>query len=220
MTKKLQLNILKKALEQCVDGYTISYTTHIEPGCDGYCVPSEKKIVIREGMPTERTLTTLIHELAHAIAEERERVEFKGLNPSDVTQIREIEAESVAFVISTKLGLRTQDFNLSYMATWAEGDIEKFRNNLDIIRSISYKMANRLDEELYSLTKENVQENTTEENLSLKGQMAKESQSDVLEEHESEVENTTTEEVKQESVDSKSTSKTKSKSKKKEVEQC
>ena len=210
-------NELKKALEQCVDGYTISYTTHIEPGCDGYCVPSEKKIVIREGMPTERTLTTLIHELAHAIAEERERIEFKGLNPSDVRQIREIEAESVAFVISTKLGLRTQDFNLAYMSTWADGDIEKFRNNLDIIRSISYKMANRLDETLYSLTKENVQESDDEENLSLKGQMAKEAQEDVLGEDEN-VQESVQDNNQDASKELKKT--TKSKAKKKEVEQC
>lgn len=212
-------NELKKALEQCVDNYTIEYTTHIEEGCDGYCIPKEKKIAIRDGMPTEKTLTTLIHEIAHAIAEDRERVEFKGLNPSDVRQIREIEAESVAFVISTKLGLRTQDFNLAYMSTWADGDIEKFRNNLDVIRSISYKMANRLDETLYDLSKEK----QDEENLSLKGQMAKEAQPDPLEIGEKEDENQEhNSQVEENQADKKqkTASKTKSKSNKKEVEQC
>ena len=75
-------------------------------------------------MATEKTLTTLVHEIAYAIAEERTQDSFKGLTKREVKQIKEIEAEGVALVVSNRLGLHTQDFNLAYIAGWADGDIK------------------------------------------------------------------------------------------------
>ena len=47
--------------------------------------------------------------------------------------IKEIEAESIACVVCTFLGLDTQNFNFSYITGWADGDIDKFRENIDVI---------------------------------------------------------------------------------------
>lgn len=144
---------LKDILEKSVKDYKFIYTESLSPGVDGSCNYIDKIIKIREGMPSEKTITTLIHEIAHAIAEERSQNTFRGLTKKEVIQIKEIEAESVALVVSNRLGLNTQDFNLAYIAAWSEGNIEKFRHNLDMIRGISHQLLSAIEPKLDYLKK-------------------------------------------------------------------
>jgi len=139
--------IYKKALESCVKDYKFEYCD-IEGKTDGLCNYTDKTIKIQEGMPTEKTLTTLIHEIGHALAEQRDRTNFKGLTSKEQRQIKEIEAESIALVVSNRLGLHTSDFNCSYITAWADGDIEKFRANIDVIRSVSYQVLSKVEAEI------------------------------------------------------------------------
>ena len=57
----------------------------------------------------------------------------------------EIEAESIALVVSNRLGLHTQDFNMAYITKWADGEIEKFKSNVDVIRSVSYQILSSVE---------------------------------------------------------------------------
>lgn len=145
---------LREVLELSVKDYKFVYTSDLQNGVDGTCNHKDKVIKVRDGMTTEKTLTTLIHEIAHAIAEERTQDSFKGLTKKEVTQIKEIEAESVALVVSNRLGLHTQDFNLAYIAGWADGDIEKFRYNLDTIRGISHQLLSAIEPKIDFLRRE------------------------------------------------------------------
>ncbi len=149
--------IYKNALEKCVKDYSFEYKA-IDGKADGYCDYKNKIICIREGMTNEKTITTLIHEIGHALAEQRDRTNFKGLTVNEQRQIKEIEAESIALVISNRLGLHTQDFNCSYITAWSDGDIEKFRNNLDIIRSVSYQILSSIEPEIQMNLKQMQQE--------------------------------------------------------------
>jgi hypothetical protein len=163
-------NELKSILENTIKNYTFIYTDTLKNGCDGLCNYKDKLINIRDGMPMEKTITTLIHEIAHAIAEERTQDTFKGLTTTEVKQIKEIEAESVALVVSNKLGLHTVDFNLAYISGWADGNIEKFRHNLDTIRSISHQLLSAIEPRIQGLEreKEKVRENTQQQNIEVK----------------------------------------------------
>lgn len=149
-----EFDALKEILEKAVKDYKFIYTFDLEKGVDGTCNYKDKVIKIRDGMATEKTLTTLVHEIAHAIAEERTQDSFKGLTKREVKQIKEIEAESVALVVSNRLGLHTQDFNLAYIAGWADGDIEKFRHNLDTIRGISHQLLSAIEPKIDFLKRE------------------------------------------------------------------
>jgi len=140
-------DIYKKALESCVRDYKFEYCD-IEGKTDGICNYKDKVIKVQEGMPTEKTLTTLIHEIGHALAEQRDRTNFKGLTSKEQREIREIEAESIALVVSNRLGLHTNDFNCSYITAWSDGDIEKFRANIDVIRSVSYQILSKIEAEI------------------------------------------------------------------------
>ncbi|MEG1752211.1 MAG: ArdC family protein [Clostridia bacterium] len=182
-------DVIKEALERTVRGFKIDYIP-IQGGLDGYCDFTNHQIVIREGMGLEQTLTTLIHEIGHALAETRVRNNFKGLMPVQQKKIKEIEAESIALVVSNKLGLNTTDFNLGYIATFSDGDIEKFKSNLDVIRSVSYQILSSVEPALQGYLRE--------KELSVKNDLE-----------------VTCEEVKEETITPK-----KLKSKKTEVEQC
>ena len=152
---------IKEALERVPRGYTVKYGD--AKNCDGYCNVKTKEIVIQDGMPYAKTLTTLIHEIGHALAETRARINFQGLTPKEQTKIKEIEAESIAFVVSNKLGLNTADFNMAYITAWSDGDIEKFKNNINVIRSVSYQILSSIEPALQAQLREKEKSNIEKE---------------------------------------------------------
>ncbi len=117
------------------NGFSISYATKEElgEGCYGLCNHATNGIKILEGMGDLQEISTTVHECGHALAHSAYRQDFEGLTPSEKREIKEVEAESIACVVCTYLGLDTQNFNFSYITGWADGDITKFRKNLDVI---------------------------------------------------------------------------------------
>ena len=146
-------DVIKESLERVPKDYKFEYK-ELENGLDGYCDLKNKVIVIRDGLTPERTLTTLIHEIGHALAETRTRSNFKGLTKREQVKIEEIEAESIALVVSNRLGLHTSDFNVAYISKWSDGDIEKFKSNIDVIRSVSYQILSSIEPTLQSHLRE------------------------------------------------------------------
>jgi hypothetical protein len=81
-------------------------------GAHGWFEPHTRKIVVITGETSRAQIfKTLVHELAHAIlhgsADHHDRPEM------------EVEAESVAFVVSQVLGLDTGSYSFGYVSSWA-----------------------------------------------------------------------------------------------------
>lgn len=89
------------ALAKLTD-YKIEFAALAKDTCKGTCNFTTHTITIREGMSESENLSTLIHEIAHSILHEDEH---NSRNQA------EVEAESVAFVVSTFLGLDTSDYS-------------------------------------------------------------------------------------------------------------
>ena len=70
-------------------------------------------------MSQAQTLKTAIHELAHSVMHDFEPKGEGTALPGRAT--REVQAESVAFVVSSWLGLDTGDYSFGYVAGWSEG---------------------------------------------------------------------------------------------------
>lgn len=67
------------------------------------------KIKIKRGLSSSQTLKTLLHEIAHF------KLHFgSGLD----REVKEVEAESVAFVVSAWLGLDTSAYSFGYVLDW------------------------------------------------------------------------------------------------------
>lgn len=99
----------------------------------GYFSPSEGRIVLRPGMSQVQTVKTLVHEIAHAKLHDPAKVlpeERKGKRE------KEVEAESVAYVVCQHFGIDTSDYSFGYLAGWSKGkDLSELKTSLDAIHS-------------------------------------------------------------------------------------
>ncbi len=96
----------------------------------------EQDILVRPGMSQVQTIKTLIHETAHAIlhAPERDGSDPKKRCKKD-RHTREVEAESVAYVVCSHFGIDTSEYSFGYVAGWSKGkELEELKSSLDCIR--------------------------------------------------------------------------------------
>lgn len=105
----------------------------IEGSANGYYHLADKNIVIDDGMSQAMNCKTGIHELAHALLHDRD----SGLEKDSALnrQIKEVQAESVAFTVCQYYGIDTSDYSFGYIAGWSSNkDLKELRSSLDIIR--------------------------------------------------------------------------------------
>lgn len=142
--------IIKQGLINAVsdEDYSVGYATKEElgSGCYGLCNHKEKRILLLDGMSDLQEISTLVHECAHALAHNPYKKNFEGLTELPSRDIKEVEAESIACVVCSHLGLDTENFNFSYISGWAQGDISEFRKNMDVISQYSLKLIDGIDE--------------------------------------------------------------------------
>lgn len=99
----------------------------------GYCSYLEQRIVVKDGMSQTQTLKTLVHEICHAKCHNPEAL-AEADNKS--RQTREVEAESVAYVVCQNLGIDTADYSFGYIAGWsANKELPELKASLAFIRS-------------------------------------------------------------------------------------
>ena len=127
------INSLKNRIGE--EGYKVSFVDDLGIGCYGLCNRKTKEIKVLNNLSDVQTISTLAHECGHALAHSKPREDFKGLTFNECKSIKELEAESISCIVDTYLGLDTQKFNFAYITGWTEGDISKFKENLEIITS-------------------------------------------------------------------------------------
>lgn len=83
----------------------------------GYSMATEKVIAVSPLSP--HPMKTLVHEMAHSIMHAEARMAHGAVPPPDV---REVEAESVAYIVCATLGMDTEALSLSrgYIQSWME----------------------------------------------------------------------------------------------------
>lgn len=100
-----------------------------DPECHGYYSRGENRICIRGGMSEAQTFKTLVHETAHSI------LHCEGGEQFDADRdVREVQAEGVAFVVCKALGIDTEDYSLGYVAAWSGLDSKAVLKQLEVIR--------------------------------------------------------------------------------------
>ena len=110
----------------------------------GYFSPADCRIVIRPDLSEAQTVKTLLHEIAHAW------LHGKNGEAADADRrTREVQAESIAYVVSEYLGLDTSDYSFGYIAGWSsDKKLPELRASLELIRSTADAMIVQLDEKL------------------------------------------------------------------------
>lgn len=122
------------------------YTEDIQNGAKGYYSDAERKIVIKSDMSQLQTIKTMIHEMAHEKLHAKENLDPD--HPVD-RRTREVEAEGVAFCVSSAFKLDVSDYSMSYIAGWSsDKNIKELRSSLERIRSASNEMITDMDRAL------------------------------------------------------------------------
>ena len=119
----------------------------LPPGVHGAYHHLEQKITLSSGMSQAQTVKTLIHEIAHAKlhALPVETGIILGTHEKD-RRTREIEAESVAYIVCQYLGLDTGDYSFGYIAGWSEGKEQReLRTSLDCIRNAAAELIGSIE---------------------------------------------------------------------------
>lgn len=109
------------------------------------------EIKIQPDMSEVQTIKTMIHEIAHSIVHSDENL--NQLKQKDNVEFskneKEVQAESIAYIVSSHLGIDTSDYSFPYVATWGlstePSDLEKVKQNLKCIKSTSFELTSKID---------------------------------------------------------------------------
>lgn len=114
----------------------------------GYCNYLSKEITIKKGISEIQEAKTLIHEYAHKLLHNPELIKDK--NRDD----KEIEAESIAFVISDYFGLNTSNYSFEYVASWSKNKSpEELKLTLNNIQNTALELIEDLEPKIIDYLK-------------------------------------------------------------------
>ena len=142
----------------------------LKRGAKGYYSPMTDSIVIKNGMSEIQTISTLVHEIAHSIMHSKD-MKAEGIHDSEAVKgIKELQAESVSYMVCQRLGIETEEKTFGYIASWIDkGDkektIETMKEHLNIIGKCTNLICEGLEKELV-IQKETGMEALSEEGLS------------------------------------------------------
>ena len=136
-----EFNVLFAALQKA-SPFPISFETIDRESCNGYCNFAEQRIAIREGLSQQQVIKTAIHEIAHALMHaDRE-------NKPD-RQTAEVQAESVAFIVSDYFGIDTSDYSFGYVAGWSSGkELKELGDSMNDIQQQAHTLIGGIEQQL------------------------------------------------------------------------
>ena len=109
--------------------------TDLNDGLDGYF--DKKQIVINENMSNGQKVAALFHELTHSILHK----DAKGDRRE-----KEVQAESVAYIVCNYYGIETSENSFPYIAEWSGSqDSESLIKSLDVIQKTAADIISKID---------------------------------------------------------------------------
>lgn len=131
----------------------------IDGSANGYYSITDKRIVIDEELPDRHKIHTLLHEIAHAT------LELNGTDKYKKRNTKEIEAESISFVVMNRL-LGTQitsedigQYSFGYCASWSTDDnMKELKDSLKVIQKTSCELIKNIEDNVMNMRLRNVDE--------------------------------------------------------------
>jgi antirestriction protein ArdC len=117
------------------DGYRIERGP-CGPGANGYTDFTARLVRIRDDVDPAQAVKTLAHELGHIRADHEHR--FTDYANSAACRGRaEVEAESIAYLITTQAGLDSASYSVPYLASWSNGDADLLRESMTRVVAVA-----------------------------------------------------------------------------------
>ncbi|MGV3293860.1 PBECR4 domain-containing protein [Streptococcus pluranimalium] len=150
----------------------------------GYYNPTEHQIVLRSNdMNKSQLIKTFLHETAHSELHHSNNPQQDQLTRSTA----ELQAESVAYVVSAYYGLDTSSYSFGYLASWSDDKetLADLEAQLDIVQQEAKSLLVRVDQQLEQLRL--AQEKQTKYQFEQKLQKFKDQSKQAVEEHKQEL---------------------------------
>ena len=126
----------------------------IKDGAKGYYSATNNEIVIKSGMSDAQTLKTAFHEAAHNLLHDPAKDIVTNKSPRNE---KEVQAESVAFMVAERFGIDTSEYSFPYIASWSDGkQLEHLKSALQEIQEAAKKISSEIESELLKLQKRNL----------------------------------------------------------------
>ena len=156
---------------------------NVEGEAKGYYHQTEKYIAIKEDMSNVQTMKTGVHEVSHALLHDREVMDAEGVLKDQTT--KEVEAESIAYIVCNHFGLDTSEYSFTYIASWCESrDMKALKASMDTIRKTSSEVIENIETQMHELEMERPIRDTFHKEdliLHLSGSMGSEFTYDLIE---------------------------------------
>lgn len=150
----------------------------------GYYNPTEHQIVLRSNdVNKSQLIKTFLHETAHSELHHANKPQERQLTRSTA----ELQAESVAYVVSAYYGLDTSGYSFGYLASWSDDKetLADLEAQLDIVQHEAKSLMVRMDQHLEQLRL--TQEKQNKHQFEQKLQKFKEQNKQAVEEHKQEL---------------------------------
>lgn len=97
-------------------------------GVNGWTAPLEKIVVVDKNLEPAQATKTLAHELGHIRANHAGRFSDYAIDRR-CRGAAEVEAESIAFIVTSHLGMNPDAYSVPYLAGWAD-DLDVLRHHM------------------------------------------------------------------------------------------
>jgi len=97
-------------------------------GAGGYTNFDDRVVRIRDDVDPAQAVKTLAHELGHIRADHGTRFAQTYHQSGGCRGIAEVEAESIAYLVTSAAGMDTGDYSVPYVTGWARGDADLLRD--------------------------------------------------------------------------------------------
>jgi hypothetical protein len=101
-------------------GFKVELPESLDSGASGDTTHAEGRIRVVASNSPKQQAKTLSHEIGHALLHDPDAPATRDL----ARGLKELEAESIAYIVSKSLGMDTSSYSFGYVAGWAGGGPE------------------------------------------------------------------------------------------------
>ncbi len=107
-------------------------------GASGSTDFAQRLVMVRDDVDDAQAVKTLAHEVGHVLLHQNQ-------GSRDCRGIAEVEAESVAYMVTSAHGLDSSQYTFNYVAGWALNAVTEDRDLADILRSTGQRVIGAAD---------------------------------------------------------------------------
>jgi hypothetical protein len=100
-----------------------------------------KVVTVADRLDEAAAVKTLAHELAHIMLHSPDQVDYYTNR-----YLWEVQAESVAYLVASELGLASDSYSFPYVASWAKGDMKVVTETADRVLACADEIVAALDQ--------------------------------------------------------------------------